>query len=80
MLNFKKSKTDITLLEDGKTISCTRIVSNRIYLIVTKCDGTTIGFTTMCNRLVGFDDELFMSFDSIRKSEELELDEPLQSI
>jgi len=77
MLNFKKNGTNITLLDDGKKISCTRIVSNRIYLIVTKCDGTTLGFTTMCNRLVGFDDELFMSFDAIRKNEELEIDEPL---
>ena len=74
MLNFKRNGTNISLLEDGKTISCTRLISNRIYLIITKCDGTTKGFGTMCNRLVGFDDELFKSFDAIRKnSEDFEL-------
>lgn len=67
MLSITIKGTTCTLQEDFQTIHCTRVISNRICLVITKCGPTTIEFTTIVNRMVGLDDELFNTFDRIRR-------------
>ena len=73
MLKITKGNTDIIVLDDGKTMECTRLLG-KLYTLTMQCDGTVGDLGVKVKRVSSIPNDMFKEFAGMQKTQEADDD------